>query len=33
VKRYNEVLHAPYDASLLRRAVYAAWDIKAKVAR
>lgn len=33
VKRYNDVLHAPYDASLLRRAVYAAWDLKTKVAR
>jgi hypothetical protein len=31
VKRYNEVLAAPYDASLLRRAVYAAWDLKSKV--
>ena len=33
VKRYNEVLHAPYDASLLRRTVYAAWDIKTTLAR
>lgn len=31
VKRYNEVLQAPYDASLLRRSVYAAWDLKTKV--
>ena len=31
VKRYNEVLQAPYDASPLRKVVYGAYEIKARV--
>jgi len=33
VKRYDELLHRPYDASLLRRVVEGAWELKAKVSR
>jgi hypothetical protein len=33
VKRYDELLHRPYDASLLRRVVEGAYELKAKVSR
>jgi hypothetical protein len=33
VKRYNEILQAPYDVSLLRKVVYGAYELKAKVSR
>ena len=33
VKRYNEVLQAPYDPGLLRSVVYGAYELKAKVTR
>jgi len=33
VKRYDELLQRPYDASLLRRVVEGAYELKAKVSR
>lgn len=33
VERYDELLQRPYDASLLRRVVEGAWELKARVSR
>lgn len=33
VKRYNDVLQAPYDPGLLRKVVYGAYEVKARLGR